>query len=50
VTFRPIVVPVAVVVVVMDVAVVGGTIHVLYDGRYGGASSFAERLQQRRQG
>lgn len=50
VTFRPIVVSVAVVVVIVDVAVVGGTIHILHDGRHAGAPSLAERLQQRRQG
>jgi len=50
VTFRPVVVPVAVVVVVVDVAVVGGAVHVLHDGRHGGAPGLAERLQQRRQG
>jgi len=50
VTFRPVVVPVAVVVVVVDVAAIGGAIHILYDGRHGGTSSLAERLQQRRQG
>lgn len=49
-TFRPVVVPVAVVVVVVDVAAIGGAIHILYDGRHGGTSSLAERLQQRRQG
>jgi len=48
VTFRPVVIPVMVVVVVMDVAVVGGATHILYDGRHGGTSSLAEGLQQRR--
>jgi len=50
VTFHSIVVPVAVVVVIVNVAVVGGAIHILHDGRHAGAPSLAERLQQRRQG
>jgi len=50
VTFRPIVVPVVVVVVVMDVAVVGGAVDILHYGGHGGTPSLAESLQQRRQG
>jgi len=50
VTFRPIIVPVAVVVVVMDVTVVGGAIHILHYGGHGGTPSLSERLKQRRQG
>lgn len=44
-TFRPIIVPVVVVVVVMNVTVVGGAIHILHYGRHGGTPSFAERLK-----
>lgn len=42
---RPVVV---VVIIVVDCAVVGGATHVLHDGRHWGATSLAERLQQRR--
>jgi len=35
---------VVVVVIVMDVAVVGGAVHILHDGCHGRASSLAECL------